>query len=202
MVQGLQTPTSASPSTAPTPTTTLTPFVLETSLAVLRQIPPAQTALSLFLKHANPNDGWIRLAAQRILESLHSAFAPELLSADLPAMAQVIAANTARPWAEEDEPDAQRWLAALCGRNLRWEALGVLLTYWGFAALADNRPVVAEGSGGKRRATLVFKEAAQACVGLCRGVKQNSLLLYLMLKIGILESILSGDSSPVFWKNW
>lgn len=185
---------SPSPSTSPA-TTTLTPQALEISLVVLSHLPPAQVTLALFLKDEAPNYGWIRLAAQRTLESLHGAFAPELHAGDLPAMAQVIATNTARPWTEENEPDADRWLASLCGRNLRWEMLGSLLIFLASAALGDDR-------GHSRKSAIVYKEAAQACVVLCRGTKQNSLLLNLMLQISILESILSGDSSPSFWKNW
>lgn len=200
LVQGSPAILSAQSSrpSAPPATTTLTPQALETSIAVLRQFPPAQIALALFQEHANPNDAWIRLAAQRILESLHGAFAPELQSGDLPAMAQVIATNTARPWAEEDEPDADRWLASLCGRNMRWEMLGILLMYFGLEKRAEDGPV----QGHSLRTAVVYKEAAQTCVALCKGTKQNSLLLYLMLKIAILESIVSGDSSPSLWKKW
>lgn len=109
----------------------LRPRDLETCLTVLRLIPDETKALPLFLKHGNPNDGWIRLAAQRLVESLHSTFGPELRSrthSDLISMAQVLSFNTARTWLE-DEPDAEKWIASLCGRNMRWECLGILFTY-------------------------------------------------------------------------
>lgn len=223
----------------------LSPRTLETCLAVLRRIPGEDVALSLFLKHANPNDGWIRLAARRLLESLHVAFGRELRSrrpADLEDMAHVISANTAQPLAEdnyEDEEDgdldeaaapgrgrdegrgerlsdSERWMASFSGRRMRWEGIGVLFTYWGFAGLADHphRPElpVADGSGSgegtpgaglgfdPRRVTLAYKEAAQLCMELCKGCAPNSLGLYLAYKNAVLESVLSGDAAPTFWR--
>lgn len=109
----------------------LTSQGLETCLAVLRLIPDESRALTLFQKHGNPNDGWIRLAARRLVESLPTAFGPELRSRkrlDLTSMAQLISSNTAKKW-QEDEPDAERWITSLCGRNMRWECIGILFTY-------------------------------------------------------------------------
>lgn len=198
------------------PALSLSPQTLETCLTVLRRIPGEDVALSLFLKHANPNDGWIRLAARRLVESLHAAFGRALRSrrpADLEAMAHAISASTARPLAEDAEPDAERWMASFSGRRLRWECVGVLFTYWAFAALADHphRPeLLGHGSGGAggvgggekldpRRVMLAYKEAAQLCIELCRGCAPNSLFLYLTYKNAILESVLVGDAAPSFW---
>lgn len=224
----------------------LSPRTLETCLAVLRRIPGEDVALSLFLKHRNPNDGWIRLAARRLVVSLHAAFGRELRSrrpADLEAMAHVISANTAQPLGEdsfqdeddgdpgeaaepepEQEPepglrgrgegqrqrprpsDSERWMASFSGRRMRWEGIGVLFTYWGFAGLADHshRPeLLLPGAGpgfDPRRVTLAYKEAAQLCAELCRGCAPNSLGLYLAYKNAILESVLSGDAAPSFWR--
>lgn len=88
-------------------------------------------ALPLFLKHTNPNDGWVRGAARRLVESLTDTFRRELRArrpANLEAMALLLSANTARPWAD-DESDTEKWLASFSGRNLRWDSLGILFTY-------------------------------------------------------------------------
>lgn len=116
---------------AATTTPTLSPRVLETCVAVLRQIPREYAALPLFLKHTNPNDGWIRLAAQRMIDSLLAVFGRELRSrrlADLESMAHVLSANTARTWTD-DESDVNKWLASFSGHNMRWECIGILFTY-------------------------------------------------------------------------
>lgn len=194
------------------PAAFLSPQTLQTCLTVLRRIPGEDAALALFLKHANPNDGWIRLAARRLVESLHDAFGRELRSrrpADLEAMAHAVSASTARPLLAEDaEPDAERWMAAFSGRRMRWESLGVLFTYWAFAAMADHphRPELGVGMEAAaaealdpRRVTLAYKEAAQLCIELCRGCAPNSLSLYLGYKNAILDSILVGDAAPSFW---
>lgn len=171
------------------------------------------------------------------MESLHSTFGPELQfkkRTDLKSMAQVVSFNTSKTWSE-DEPDAGKWIASLCGRDTRWECIGILFTYcalsspsYSFARGLQNSlspPNILEVCGGaetmltgglaalpdtrttaeskiSRKSAMVFKEAAQLCADLCKGCVQNSLLLYLSLKISILESMLSGDASPSFWKKW
>lgn len=178
---------------------------LETCLTVLRRIPGEDVALALFLKHKHANDGWLRLAARRLVESLYMAFGRELRSrqpADLEDMAQLISKNTARSWSE-DEPDAEKWMASFSGWNLRWECLGIMFMYWSSAAIADYphrlELQIAE-SLSPRRFSLTYKEAAQMCLELCKGCAPNSLLLYAMYKNAIMESILAGDSSPSFWR--
>lgn len=53
-----------------------------------------------------------------------------------------------------------------------------------------------------RKDGVMFTEAAQLCADICKTGAQNSLLLYLGLKIAILESMQSGDASPSFWRKW
>lgn len=110
---------------------TMSPRMLETCLAVLQRLPDEEGALDLFLRHTNPNDGWIRGAARRVVESLTQTFKRELRArraADLERMALLISANTARPWVD-NELDSEKWLASFSGPNLRWESLGILFTY-------------------------------------------------------------------------
>lgn len=186
-------------------TVVLSPRSLETSLLVLNRIPAEDDALSLFEKHTNPNDGWMRLAAKRLLESLLSVFGRTLRSRkprDLEEMAHLLSSNTAKPLTE-DELEPESWLSSFSGPNMRWEGLGILFTYWALAALADqpHRPDLLRDAD-KRTApmTLLYKEAADICIELCRGCKPNSLLLYLVYKAAILESMIAGDAAPSFWR--
>ncbi|KAF3764189.1 hypothetical protein M406DRAFT_330540 [Cryphonectria parasitica EP155] len=201
----MRTPSSSDAAESSRTSANLTPRTLETCLAVLRRIPGHDVSLSLYNKHRNPNDGWVRLAGQRLARSLHEAFDKELRSrkaSDLESMAQVISNNTAKLWSE-DEPDPDKWITSFSGRNMRWECIGILFTYWGLAALADHahrpEPGRTLDAVDPRRMTLVYQHAAQLCIDLCKGCAPNSLLLYLMYKVAILESMLSGDASPSFW---
>lgn len=176
----------------------LSPRTLEHSLIVLRRIPAEDVAVSLFQKHQNPNDGWIRLAAQRVIESMLSVFGRQLRSRkprDLEELARILSVNTAKPWCEE-EPDPDTWQASFSGHNMRWECLGILFTYWALASLADQpqRP------GPGKSMTEVYHEAAELCIDLCRNSAPNSLLQYLTYKVTIIESIKNGDTAPGFWK--
>ncbi|KKY33273.1 putative fungal specific transcription [Diaporthe ampelina] len=182
----------------------LSPRSLEASLNVLSRIPTQEVALSLFAKHTNPNDGWVRLAAKRVIESLVSVFGRTLRSRkprDLEEMARLLSSNTARQLTE-DEPDSDAWLSSFSGRNMRWESLGILFTYWALGELADqpHRPELRKSDKNPAQLTLVYREAAQICIELCKGCAPNSLLLYLTYKVAILESMNAGDAAPSFWR--
>lgn len=176
----------------------LSPRILKHSLIVLRRIPAENAALSLFHKNTNTTDGWIRLAAQRLLESMLLVFGRQLRARgvkDLEELAQVFSENTAKPWCEENiDPDA--WQASFSGHNMRWECLGILFTYWALASFADqpHRPEP------QKSMTAVYHEAAELCMDLCRNSVPNSLLQYLAYKVAIIESIKSGDTASAFWK--
>ncbi|KAK2598672.1 hypothetical protein N8I77_012067 [Diaporthe amygdali] len=185
-------------------TIVLSPRSLETSLIVLHRIPAEDFAISLFEKHINPNDGWIRLGAKRVIEALHSVFGRQLRSRkprELEELAHLLSSNTAKPWSE-DELEAEAWLSSFSGRHMRWESMGILFTYWALAALADHphRPELRKPDVGPAKLTLVYKEAAELCVELCKGCTPNSLLLYLNYKVAILDSMIAGDAAPSLWR--
>jgi hypothetical protein len=178
---------------------------LETSMVVLSRIPAADEAVTLFAKNTNPNDGWMRLAGTRVVESLISVFGRTLRSRkpkDLEEMAHLLSSNTAKPLIE-DELESEAWLSSFSGRNLRWESLGILFAYWALATLSENphrRDLLRKSDQGRAPMTAVYKEAAEICIQLCRGCKPNSLLLYLTYRTAILESMITGDAAPSFWR--
>lgn len=47
----------------------------------------------------------------------------------------------------------------------------------------------------------MFKEAGRLCIQLCKGSAPNQLLLYLMYKDAVLESMVNGDGCPSHWRN-
>jgi len=48
---------------------------------------------------------------------------------------------------EEDHSD--KWFSAFSGKNVTWEAIGVLFTYWSFGAISspDHDPIFGLGDG-------------------------------------------------------
>lgn len=70
------------------------------------------------------------------------------------------------------------------------------------AALDHHRTDLGElPKADPRQASVAFKEAGRLCISLCKGSAPNQLLLYLMYKDAILESMVAGDSSPSHWRN-
>lgn len=188
-------------------TVVLSPQSLENCLAILRRIPPNDIALPLFRKHVTINNGWVLLATERIIESFLSVFARQLRSRkskDLAELARIFSENTARPWCEE-EPDPNVWLSSFTGQNMRWESLGILFTSWSLASIANGvfqpdlrKPDTLETESMTR----VYQSAAEGCIELCRQAAPapNSLLHHLAYTVAIIESMLSGDAAPAFWR--
>lgn len=171
---------------------------LDAWVQILRGIPDQATSISLFKRHVNPNDGWCRLAAERLLMSLWTTFGTHLRGdrLQLVPMAQRICDNSSQTLVE-DQHDPAEWLDAFSGPNLRWEALGILFTYWAFGSLADTST---DGSllnkADRRKVVLTYKHHAWRCAEMSRGsYNGNTLLAYLLYKHSLLESVISGDAS-------
>ncbi|GFF46161.1 activator of stress genes 1 [Aspergillus udagawae] len=112
---------------------------LQLAAEVLQQIPGEQDCSSLFSRHVNPNDGWIRLAAHHSSERMWNALRPALTrrsTDDLLTLAAHISANSKAELREKHHPQA--WLASFTGKQMRWETLGILYTYWAFGAISSS----------------------------------------------------------------
>lgn len=180
----------------------LSPRNLENCLIVLQRIPAEDLAISLFNRYISPNEAWIRLASQRILKSLLSVFRRQLRARkpkDLERIARIFSENTSKTLHEE-EPDPGAWIASFSGDNMRWECLGILFTYWAMASLAAHRSELQDSETCGENLTLIYQEAAELCIELCRHSAPNSLLQCLIYKVAIIRSILSGDAEPDFWR--
>ena len=179
--------------------TRLTAQKLEKCVYVLKRVPPGEDGQFLFGQHTNPNDGWIRLAARHLIASIYQAYGRQLgkerSRSKLDELAQVICVNTAKTL-NENEPDAQAWLGSFSGQNLRWDALGICFTYWAFACISNkaHRPEPFWPDVLKEK-MMAYKECVELCIELCKDAVTNSLLLYLVYKNCILQSIVTGDAS-------
>ncbi|GIJ84879.1 hypothetical protein Asppvi_003730 [Aspergillus pseudoviridinutans] len=182
---------------------------LQLGAEVLQQIPGERDCSNLFLRHVNPNDGWIRLAAHHSSEGMWNAFRPSLTrrSTDkLLTLAAHISANSKATLSGEQDPQA--WLASFTGRQMRWETLGILYTYWAFGAISSSPQSEAVfrycqehlSVMGPKQLTAHLKHYAFLCIDLCRQLGSvNVLFVYLLYKHNILEGILNGDKSLSCW---
>lgn len=183
---------------------------VQLGIEVLRQIPDTeQICDSLFSRHVNPGDGWIRLAAKMVSESLWQTFGSLLLGKqeeNLERLARQLCENhgvTVR----EDATDPNVWLQSFSGKNLQWEALGVLFTYWGFGVLASpvEDPIFLQPDGTmreRREVVTQLKNCASSCIELYGNDSAdtgNTLLVYLMYMRNILDAVLETDAgNPKF----
>lgn len=185
---------------------------VQLGIEVLRQIPDTeQICDSLFSRHPNPNDGWITLAAKMVSESLWQTFGSLLLGKqedNLETLARHLCENhgiTVR----EDATDPNVWLESFSGKNLQWEALGVLFTSWAFGALSSpvEDPIFMQPDGTireRREVVTQLKNCASSCIelyGKDAADSGNTILVYLMYKRNVLDAVLetdAGNKTPLF----
>ncbi|KAF7561636.1 hypothetical protein G7046_g2528 [Stylonectria norvegica] len=169
----------------------------ETCVMILRSIPSKFDSYKLFRSHINPNDGWCRLAGELLLDSLWANFGCHYFGdgqgqcglMSLAALAERISENTGTPLSEH-HLDPSEWLQSFSGPQLRWEALGVLFTYWAFGCLSSaEEPGHGDKPQDRRDLYRIYKERAWACAELVRKTSSgNTLLLYLLYKHSLYAS--------------
>jgi Zn(2)-Cys(6) binuclear cluster domain-containing protein/transcription factor-like protein len=184
----------------------LSPRTLETCLVVLRQIPLRKEAERLCAVYTNPNEMWYWLFGPRALASLYDTFGECLEDGKrsdiaLADMAKRLCYNTSRPFPEnEDEPKV--WERQFSGDNFRWETLAILFTYWAFGTNVST-PVRCEimQVPKLRHKMNDYLEGIDICIQLCRSLNNgNTFLLFVLFRRTILESMKSGDASPLVWR--
>ncbi|KAJ4214343.1 hypothetical protein NW759_010361 [Fusarium solani] len=183
----------------------LSPRMLEICLSVLRKVPHREEGEKLCRIYANPNELWLRLVGHRTLDSFYDTFGyclgHDRTDAGLGEIAKRMCYNTSQPLSE-DEEEPERWWQQFSGMNFRWEALGIIFTYWAFGTNVST-PLRAELLRDPRYKFHMtdYLEAVNLCVDVCRSLTNgNSFLLFFLLRRGILESMRSGDASPLVWR--
>ncbi|GKZ25096.1 hypothetical protein AbraIFM66951_001590 [Aspergillus brasiliensis] len=183
--------------------------VVQLGARILHQIPEERDCSTLFSKHINPNDGWIRLAGRyssdRMWETFRSALRRRS-EEDKLEIATILTQNSKIPLRGEEDPQA--WLATFTGAQMRWETLGILYTYWAFGAISSSSESQAVARycqahlsvTGVRQLMAHLKHYASLCIDICKQLGSvNLLFVYLLYKHNILEGILSGDKSLSHW---
>jgi hypothetical protein len=168
----------------------------DAAMRALRGVPERTLAHDLFAAYVNPNDGWCRLATHRLHCSFWETFGKyldgERSTKSLLQLATQLCENSLKPL-YEDYSDPKDWLESFSGRNMRWEGLGILFTYWAHGASAI-RQSPDHFSGNCSMYILRYKDCAWDIIDITRNTASaNSILLYLLYRQANLESIISGD---------
>lgn len=176
---------------------------LEIGIEIIRMIPDRDTSNVMFGKQRNPCDSWCRLAALRCKESMWDTFGHILegdrTRASLEHMATIISKNSKTVFVE-NQTDPDEWVGCFSGPNMRWETLGSLFAYWALGALSfseHSTKQVGKLKMEQRRQRMVkYKAMAVKCIELCRrNSSLNTVVLYVLYKNTLLESMVSGDAS-------
>ena len=176
--------------------------ILDSAMSILSNIPDKASSYLLFRMCNTLNNGWLQIAADRLLDSFWDTLGPSLESGSTQALldvANLLFENTSHPL-KENETDPKEWFDAFSGQNMRWESLGMLFVYCSFGArcLPDADPIIGHGmmDDAKRlRMQTEFKERAWACVQLARHQNScNTLVLWVLWKHSLVESTVSGDA--------
>lgn len=197
----------STPYSVPTDNTTPLPGTPQTAFDVLRMIPDQKTGESLFRWHVNANDSWIRPAAEQMIGAMWQAFGPNLRQRADPSMlremAQQLAYNSSRPLREDANPE--QWLANFSGKNMRWECLGLLFTFWSFGSYkfqlqdGDGLQGLWQSGRDRRKAVHKYKECAAICIQFANASRNvNSLLLYVVYRYAVLLSNMVGDAGELY----
>ncbi|EGR51322.1 N-terminal binuclear Zn cluster-containing protein [Trichoderma reesei QM6a] len=181
----------------------------EVALSVLRTIPTKEAAHFLLRRNVNPNDGWCRLALDRLHASLWSALGHFLdgqrTNGNMSQLALLLFQNSSKPL-REDFVDPGEWFEAFSGENFRWEGIGLLFAFWTFgaASLSDNGTVEQRkwlGHYNRRNLMQVYQNAVVKCVDLCRlSSCNNTMMVYLLHMHGLTASLITGDTGAEFWR--
>ncbi|KAL6886159.1 N-terminal binuclear Zn cluster-containing protein [Trichoderma longibrachiatum] len=182
----------------------------EVALSVLRTIPTKEAAHFLLRRNVNPNDGWCRLALDRLHASLWSALGHLLdgqrTNENLSQLALLLFRNSFKPL-REDFADPGDWFEVFSGGNFRWEGLGLLFSFWTFgsASLAENGTLEQRkwlGHYNRRNLMQVYQNAVVRCVDLCRlSSCNNTMMVYLLHMHGLAASLITGDTGAEFWRH-
>lgn len=168
-------------------------------LLVLRCLPGQSNEQIGYRETDNRQAGpkwWTYVAVERIVRSLQVTFGEVLTKGGdrgLEAMSQIICSNTTKPM-DDDCSTLDEWIDQLCGRNLRWESLGLL---WAHLARVSDimdalRPRSLEWIG--EQSLEMARTCLEYCCSLARYLNNGNLLLVdLCKRLTTLISIVDGE---------
>ncbi|KAK6953645.1 hypothetical protein Daesc_005950 [Daldinia eschscholtzii] len=177
--------------------------VRDMALAVLRNVPEPTQGSAMRFKPGS--DGWIRSIAERVSRSFYEAFGDHFGPGNRPAakleeLARVICANTSRPFSDE-ESDPDKWFGQFSGKNIRWEAIGILSVFWEFVPGSNTEFWRGKRSAEFDRGFRISRETMRLCLDLSKEFSPgNSMMLCLSQRCTVTDSMFVGDADLVVWR--
>ncbi|KAF3059630.1 putative fungal specific transcription factor protein [Daldinia childiae] len=182
--------------------TNISARVRDMALAVLRNIPDPIQGSTLRFKPGS--DGWIRNIAEPVVKSLYETFGDYFSpgnrpTAKLEELAQIICANTLRPFSD-DESDPDKWFGQFLGKNIRWELIGILSIFWEFVPGSTTEFWNGKRSAEFDRGFRIARENMHLSLDLCKELSAgNSMMLCLSQRCTVMDSMSVGDADDQGW---
>lgn len=116
------------------------------------------------------------------------------------ALLEVMTKNEVRKWTSITQETFGAWPNICCGKNLRWEMLGLVYAFFGLASMQrqpeDDLTFNAErGRLSRKEAACLMKECADMCFSMWkRSGTWNDIVVNLIMAIVMLERLCSGDN--------
>lgn len=169
----------------------------DTALLTLRCLPGQADEQIRFHESPNEPKGWTYLAVDRIIESLQTTFKALMDKGEsgLEMMADILSRNSTKP-IRDDISDPNQWIGQICGRNLRWESIGLLWIHSVRVSdvLDSLRSRNVEWIKGPSFALEPAAQHLVHCIELARHLNDgNDLLVDLCKRRSTLESMVDGD---------
>lgn len=147
-----------------------------------------------------------KLVMDQILRSVQQIFdgLADDPTAQLQELAYQVFQNTSRPMRTHRSMSFEEYCSSFTGRNLRWEALGFILTLCGMELIItpDNDPKITQGSDDPRAKDRLLEQVtvtSTVCLAFCDQVSSaNELLAMLQFNDTMLRTQQYGDSSTTF----
>lgn len=171
-------------------------IVRHMSIYVLEALPGQCNEQIVFRDEDCQHKGWTQVALARITQSVQDLLkkSPDGTGPDLEQISEMICNNSAQPLRDMDDP--HQWMDQFCGKNLRWESIGMI---WGsLERLSDTmsylRPCHVGWIAGKGSKDL-SRTYINYCIDLSRHFCDGgTMLLDLHRRRTILVSVLDGDA--------
>lgn len=173
---------------------------------VLSRLPDQHTCNLLLERHVcqNDNDGWFKPATQYCSDMLWSTYGRYLIGPKIMTETETVSrmlCQNARTNLQEPD-DTKEWLDSFTGPNLRWEALGLLLSACCYGAMASPESDLFTGQDGRPRDKKQFVQETKECISICVTLCShadfvNPIMVTLLYNNSILLSVLGvgGDTS-------
>ena len=179
-------------------TWTLTSPTREMCFVVLRSLPSLANKVIKERDSPHACDGVVRRLAARVLVSFQELLTSvDELDDDVRTeeIARMLCVNSSKVVPDE-VTTADEWMSHFTGNNLRWESLGLLIS---FGEISNNEPIPQTRLFRMDHHAGAWEKTAVTCIGLCIELAKcfsegNLLLVHLCFRRTVMESMAVGDA--------